>query len=769
LKQGPGGKKSDASRSVAWSTDSPGIIHIEPGGYVKPLASGKAWLHATEGPEKVGIPVEVSDLSDRSWDFASDIVPIFTRHGCNSGGCHGRANGQNGFHLSLFGYDVDGDYRSLTRDVGARRLDRFNPQASLLLRKAAGRTIHGGGIRLAAGSDDFRTLAAWIKAGAPLRHGNAAGRLESVRVEPAQLVLPEPGERQLRVVARFEDGLERDVTRLAVFRSNDESIAGIDEKGLARLKRRGEVDLVVRYQSRVVSSRLATVVNPDLEFDFAALPRKNFIDEHVYKRLAELKVPASPRASDHQFLRRVSLDLTGQLPQPDEIRAFCSSTEEDKRAKKIAELMERADFLAFWKLKLGDLLQISQGRFGNGAGAYQRWLEQRLEEGAPWDDMVVELMTALGNPTDPLTGGPVNYALDGIDANTRAENTARRFLGIRLRCAQCHDHPFDVWTQDDYYGLAAFFAKVGRSSGPPGAAMNMRQRVELDPAGKVTHRRTKQEAHPRLLGAGEVEVAEGQDPRKALAEWMIRPENPFFARAMANWAWAQFFGRGIVDPPDEMSAANPPVHPELLDALARHFSSSGYDLRSLIRVITESELYGLTSATVPGNERDNRLFSHHIPRPLSAHQMADALAQATQVPNVFANQAGRGSRKAIEIFDPGSPSTILDTFGRCTRTESCTSVATPQLSLRQALLLIGGDVIENKVANLNGYLAHMLELGPEPEEIVDFLYMRTLCRPSTDEEKSHWTHELDSAPSLREAAEDLFWALLNSREFAFNH
>jgi hypothetical protein len=763
------GEPEDVTCAVKWSVDAPEILSVEPGGYLKPLSEGIARIRAQDAASSAEIQVEVASRAERSWDFAGDVVPIFTRLGCNSGGCHGRAGGQNGFHLSLFGYDAEGDYRALTREAGARRLDRFRPVASLLLRKATGQAQHGGGVRLGSGSQEYKALIAWIAAGAPLQSGQTHGALTAVRVEPAALVLPEPGARQLRVVARFEDGHERDVTRLALYRSNDDSLAQVDQNGLVEFQRRGEVDLIVRYQSRVVSARLATVVNPDLHLDFASLPRNNFIDDHVYKRLSDLKVPPSPPAGDAAFLRRVSLDLTGQLPQPDEVKAFSASTDPAKRANKVAELMRRIDFLAFWKLKLGDLLQISQARFGNGAGPFEGWLDQKLEEATPWDKMVIELLTALGNPADPRTGGPVNFALDGADPSARAENTARRFLGLRLRCAQCHDHPFDVWTQDDYYGLSAFFAKVGRGGATSGPAMNLRLRVELDPKGEVIHLRTKQPALARFLGGADAAVAPGEDPRKVLADWITAPDNPFFARAMANWVWAQFFGRGVVDPPDDMSAANPPVHPELLDALARHFVSTGYDLRDLIRTIAESEIYGLASATLPGNERDTRLFSHHTPRPLSAHQMADALALATQVPNVFAGRGLRAKTKAIEIFDPSSPSVILDTFGRCGRTEACSSVATPQLSLRQALLLIGGDAIDGKVSNLNGYLAHMLELGPAPEEIVEYLYMRTLCRPPTDEERSHWEHELESAASLREAAEDLFWALLNSREFAFNH
>ncbi len=430
--------------------------------------------------------------------------------------------------------------------------------------------------------------------------------------------------------------------------------------------------------------------------------------------------------------------------------------------------MSRREFLQFWAIKFGDLLQITSNRFP-GAGYYQMWLQQQLAENAPWDEMVVQLLTATGNPT-VKEGGPANYALDGPDAKARAELTAQRFLGLRIRCAQCHDHPFDVWTQDDYYGLAAVFAKVqyGNPMMPGGMMMTAEPGVTINPEGQVVHLRTGEAVAPRLLDGTTVEVASGEDPRRALALWMTAPENPYFARAASNWVWAQFFGRGLADPADDLSAANPPVHPELLDALAGHFVESGFDLRDLIRTVATSYAYGLSSAPVPGNEDDRRFFSHQLPRPLTAHQMADALAHATDVPNVYPNRRP-GTARAIDVFDPATPSAILDTFGRCERTNGCASVATPALSLRQALMLIGGDVIDGKVAHLDGYLDNSLEYDIGPGDLVESLYLRTLCRYPTPEERSFWTTELESAGSMRETAEDLFWALLNSREFAFNH
>jgi hypothetical protein len=746
----------------AWRAEPAGIVAVDAGGYITALSPGKATVKATFEPGDVEIPVVVEPTADHAWDFGEDIVPILTRAGCNTGGCHGKASGQNGFHLSFLGYDPDGDYETITRDAGGRRLARLNPRESLLLQKATGRVAHGGGLRLVPGSTDYRAVLSWLEAGAPRTRGKTHGSLASIRIEPADVHLDAPGPQQFRVLASYADGHERDITRLASFRVGDDSALSINPEGKAVLLKRAEAHLVVRYQSQVVSTRVSTLINPDLDFNFSKLKRRNFIDDELYKRLESLKVPPSPPASDAAFLRRISLDLTGEQPQPEDVRRFLADTDPDKRLKLIDRLLQSQEFVHFWEIKFGDLLAITQARFQNGAGYYHTWLQEQLEKNAPWDQSVRTLLTALGNPM-VLGGGPANYALDGPDAKTSAEQTAQRFLALRLRCAQCHDHPFDIWTQDDYFALAAFFAKVQRNA----AGMGARTIVKLNPKGEVEHLRTKKPAVPRVLGGKVVTIKDGEDPRKVLADWITAPDNPYFARATANWAWAQFFGKGLADPPDDLSKSNPPVHPELLDALAKHFIEHKFDIRDLIRTITTSEAYGLSSGTVPGNEKDTRLFSHQIPRPLTAHQMADALAQATDVPNRFPNRAS--STRAIDVWDPATASPILDTFGRCSRQVGCASVATPPLSLRQSLLLIGGDVIESKVSSLNGYLSNLLELSPEADEIVENLYMRVLCRPPAAEELSRWSAELKQSKSLREASEDLFWALLNSREFSFNH
>jgi hypothetical protein len=760
---GTHGGTRDVTGKTTWKVQPDGVVAIDADGYVRAIGPGQATIQASFEGVSNTLPATVEPSAGRAWDFGQDIVPILTRAGCNTGGCHGKADGQNGFHLSLFGYDDAGDYQALTRDAAERRISRLDPESSLFLRKATGRVPHVGGLRVMVGSPEYQTLLAWVKAGAPERQGKTHGALTKLEVEPAALRLDEPGPLQVRVVARFADGHARDVTRLASFRVNDDSAVSIDHRGKGALLRRAETDLVVRYQSQVVSTRLATLINPDLKFDYAKLARRNFVDDELFKRLESLKVPPSPRSSDALFFRRVSLDLTGEQPLPEQIREFADDKDPEKRTKLVDKLLASRDFVRFWQIKLGDMLQISNARQGNSWTRYQTWVGQQLASNTPWDVVVKQLLTSVGDPM-ALEGGPVNYALDDPDPKVQAELTAQRFLGLRVRCAQCHDHPFDVWTQDDYFGLAACFAKVQRAGG---GGMMGKTLVKINTEGSVEHLRTKKPAAPRLLSGKAVEVAAKDDPRKPLADWITAPDNPYFARATANWVWAQLFGKGLADPADDLSRSNPPVHPELLDKLAEHFVKQKFNLRDLVRTIATSEAYGLSSEPVPGNERDTRLFSHHLPRPLTAHQMADAIAQATDVPNRFPNRSA--STRAIDVTDPNTASPILDTFGRCSRTAGCAATPTPALSLRQSLLLIGGDVIESKVTHLNGYLHNMLELKPEPEEIVENLYLRTLCRPATAEEISRWSAELKQASSLSDAAEDLFWALLNSREFAFNH
>ena len=766
--EGPGehGGRRDLT-SMARKVEPAGIVEVSADGYVKPLKPGVARIKLGDD---VYSEIEVDADNRRAWDFAEDIEPILTRTGCNTGGCHGRGDGQNGFHLSLFGYDPESDFRSMTRDLGERRLSTFRPESSLLLAKATGTIPHVGGPRMTVGSPEYETLLAWLKAGVPYASEKNHGRIAKLTVEPGDVRLGEPGPQQLRVVARYADGHERDVTRLASYRTNDDSVVTVDARGQARLLRRAEADLVVRYESQVVSTRLATIINPDLKFDFAKRPRKNFIDDELFKRLESLNVPPSPSTGDAAFLRRVSLDLTGEQPTPDRVREFLKDVDPDKRAKLVDSLIKSTEFILFWDIKLGDMLEITTGRpdLGNSAIIYQTWLKKQIIANTPWDQVVRTLLTAVGRPDDRETGGPVSYALEGLDPKVSAEKTAQRFLGLRIRCAQCHDHPFDLWTQDDYFGLAATFAKVQRAGGMGPGMMNKARRP--DRADRDARTPPDQEARrgqdPRRPDdqSGRLRGSPGQAGRVD-----DRRRQPLLRPGDGQLDLGPVLRQGIADPPDDLSRANPPVHPELLDALAKHFVAHKYDVRDLIRTIATSEAYAMASSTAPGNEADNRLFSHQMPRPSPPTRWPTPWRRRPRSPtrSPAGTSTGTSGPSRSRTRRPAARSSRRS--GRCNRINGCASVANPALSLRQSLLVIGGSVIEQKVSAPRGYLSNLLEVTTEPESIVENLYLRSLCRPPTSEELSHWTADLSRAPSLREAAEDLFWALLNSREFAFNH
>lgn len=791
----------DLNERASWSVEPAGALTVDAWGYVR-VAEGagvggpiEGRARAVVGGEAVEARIAVEDRSRRGWRFGRDVSPVLTRAGCNAGGCHGRLEGWNGLRLSFQGYDAAGDYAALTRDGANRRLNPFDPERSLLLLKASGAVPHGGGVALAARSAGYRLLAEWIGAGAPFAREGGAGASEGagnvdgngdgdgdgdvesytdLRIEPARIRLSGPGSQAIRVVATTAEGRERDATRLSLFRTNDDAVASIDGEGRVRLTARGETDVVARFGSRVVSARVWSPSRPEAKIDPTAWPRANFIDELVYARLAEHGLEPSPSASDAAFLRRATLDLTGQIPTPERIREYLRDPDPGKKAKLVDRLLEDRDFVLHWKLAFGDLLLISSARQGDSAATYEGWLQRKLAANAPLDGMVRELLTTRGAPGRSETAA-ANYALEA-DAKIRMELTAERFLGVRLRCAQCHDHPFDVWTRDDYYGMAAIFAKVGprapEEGGEGGGGMRNRVVVDVEPSATIENPRTKAAATPRPLGGSAIEAGPSEDPREGFADWLLDSSNPRFGRVTANWIWSRMFGRGLADPPDDLSAANPATHPELLEALAVHLAETGYDLRAFLRTVALSNVYGASSSPTAGNAGDSRLLSHRTPRPLSAHQLADALAQATSVPNRFPDRPAR--TRALQIFDPASPSPLLDTFGRCDRGDSCRPSSSSGVTLKQVLTMVGGGLVDDKVEAVNGYLDHSLELGMTSGELVENLYLRTLSRPPREEEARHWSGILDEAgvsgaSAFREAAEDLFWALLNSREFAFHH
>lgn len=747
-----------------WELKSGKSARLTADGLIDPMEPGTSELVAAlPGESRVEWIVNVQNAA--RIDFANDVQPILTRHGCNAGGCHGRLDGQNGFKLSLFGYAAEADYQAIVREFGGRRVNVLNPKASLLLLKAAGQMPHGGGQAISPQSGDFHRLLAWIEAGAPNLTGNRR-ILKNLKIVPDQIRVTRPESVRVMAIAEYEDGTKRDVSAWASWKSLDESVASVDLWGRASVLERGETAIVVRYGSLVKTAVVQFAGESLSESAYEPLADGNGIDMAVATHLKSLGIAPSPLANDAMFLRRLSLDMVGRLPEPAEIRRFVKDQDPDKRAKMVDQLMDDADFNKLWSLKLGDLLQVSSGRQGNAAAFYLLWLQEQLDRRTPWDEVIRLLLSTRGDPATKNAAAAA-YSLENNDPVLASQLAAQRFLGIRIRCAQCHDHPFDVFTQTQAHRFAAFFAMVRPSQPVPGQMMT-RPKVAFFPMGEHRHPLSGEKLEPAVLTGKQPEFKPDTDPLPALAEWMTDPSNPLMPRAMANWLWSQFFQSGLVAPVDDLSAANPPSHPELLDFLSQRFVELGYQLRPMIREILTSRTYQLNSQSTPENSRFARLNAFQAPRPLSAQQMADALAKATGVPNRFANKP-TGTR-AIDIQDPTTPSTLLETLGRCDRRELCGPASgTSNLSLRQSLLWIGSDTVDSRVGAVSGYLRQLMELSPGPAEVVENLYLRTLCRFPSTQETEHFSKQIETASDQAEVIEDLFWALINSREFLFNH
>jgi hypothetical protein len=650
----------------------------------------------------------------------------------------------------LLGYDPQADYERLKHELEGRRLNLAAPPASLLLRKPAAELPHGGGKRLAAGTEAYGTVLAWIRAGAP--YGDPKLRLDRIEVAPADLLLAPGGTATLRVTARYSNGSRRDVSSLALFNANDEAVAAVDETGRVTARGRGIASVMIRFQGRVTAARIG-IPFQDRAVAMPAGPESP-VDRPVFAELARLRLPPSPAASDTVLLRRLYLDLIGALPVPDEVRTFqhhvTAIGSGPARGEKIRELLARPEFTDYWTLKLADWLLINGRRLGDReAERYYEWLREQVARNVPLDRMVRDLLLAQG---DARTVGPANFYRMNADPRERAEFASRTFLGVRVQCARCHDHPFDRWSQDDYYGLAAFFARVKEAGG----------RVVISERGEVQHPKNGSDVPPRLLLTA-VPAEVGPDRRLPLAAWLTAPENPFFAASLANRVWKQLLGRGLFEPVDDLRPTNPPSNPALLKALASELVRGGFDLRKLVETIVTSRTYQLSSRTDPGNRTDERLFSHAYLKPLTGAVLADALAQATGIPERYG--PGLEARRAVQVLDPSVPSVTLDVFGRCMRNNSCESGGETGGGLAQALHLLNGESLHEKVRS--GVSRGIS--GLPDREAVDELYLRTLSRLPLPAERDHWERLLRGAADRAELLEDLLWALLNSREFSFNH
>jgi len=683
-----------------------------------------------------------------SFSFAADILPILTKAGCNTGECHGAATGQGGLKLSLFGYDPRADYEHLTREFSGRRVDLDQPADSLMLRKPTRQVRHKGGRVIKSGSDDYTALLQWIEAGAP--EGRRDLFVTSIQAEPADIKLSRPGESaSLKVFALHSDGTRRDVTDKALYTSNDDGLAEVDELGRVTVLRRGVTSVMIRYGGRVAAARVGVPLQD--EAPKRRLEAANFVDRAVAAELRRWHIPPSPLCEPSEFFRRAHLDLTGRLPEPQAVLAFLEQPDSPAaRSRVIDELLGREAFVDLWTMRLGDLLLINSKKQGPaGAKTYHQWLRRQVAENTPIDQVARSLLTGTGDTT---VNGPANFYRITSDPRDMGEFVSRAFLGVRVGCARCHNHPFDRWSMDDYYSFAACFAHTAWEG----------SRIVLKNRGEVRHPKDQRIALPQPLGGAPLAPDEG-DRRTALARWLTAPDNPFFARAFVNRVWKHLMGRGIIEPVDDLRVTNPPSNPALLDALAGDFIRHGYDLRRLIRAITTSRAYQLSSRANAVNRHDERFFSRALLKPLAGPVLADALSLAAGLTNRF----GDGVQWATQLYDPQVESYTLDVFGRCPRADTCEAPEHFGGGLTQALHLINSEFINRKLRL--GAAREVVARFPTEAGRVRALYLRTLSRPPSETESVHWERAAAAAGSKIEFYEDLTWALINSREFAFNH
>ncbi len=688
--------------------------------------------------------------SAKAGDFDTEIVPVFTKAGCNAGACHGAAAGRGGFKLSLLGGDPAADYDAIVLEREGRRVNLARPAESLLLAKPTGILAHEGGVRIDEGSVGEKRLLDWIASGSP--RSKLPRKLTHFEVGPADFVADKLGTQlTLKARARFDGGTPEDVTAWTVFTSSDPSAVELDAAGTrATVLRRGRHVVIARYLDRVLPLRI-TVPLSDQVVDLSREAWANFIDDEILKTLTVLRLPVAPRADDATFLRRVRLDLTGTLPTPKEVEAFLADPSKDKRAKLVDSLLKSEAFVEFWTFRYASLFRIRpQPNDKLGAKAFHEWVREQVRTGAPFDRTARSLLTATG---DSHAVGPANFARLTNDARAQAELVSQVFLGVRLQCANCHNHPLDRWTQDDYHGLAAVFARLDRG-----------QVVRVAARGGVTHPRTGEPAVPRIPGANYLD--ESRDNREAFANWLTTTDNRYFAKATVNRLWRAMFGRGLVDPTDDLRDTNPATHPELLDRLAADFVAHKFDLRHTLRLIATSEAYARGTKVNEANRADDRYYSHALRRSLEPEVLADAIADVTSVADRYGDNPP-GTR-AIALFDVTTPARSLDVLGRCSRSASCEGDAMGG-GLPAKLHLLNGELVNRKITARDGRLHKLIAAGKTDAEIVTELYLRALGRSPTTAEGEFWRKRLAVDKTERGAVlEDFLWSLLNCSEFATN-
>ena len=752
------GLTEDVTDKVEWKVSGESVVKRN-GNLFLPLADGKASLTVSHANLNVTIPIEVKRATEQNpISFKADVMPVFMKTNCNTGSCHGAARGKDGFRLSLFGFDPNGDYDRITREIAGRRINMALPAESLLLEKSVGSVPHTGGKRMEVGSEYYNTLLEWIEKGAVNDPGEVPS-VVSVELYPKNGVLDGEGTKQrLTVRANYSDGTDRDVTSLAYFSTNNETSAAVSQEGIITAGSRGESFIMARFDTHTVGSHFITLPK-GFQFKWSNPPANNYVDELMNAKFMKLRMNPSELCTDDEFLRRVSLDVCGVLPTVEEYEKFTADTDPKKREKKVDELLGRKEFVEMWVMKWSELLTIrsSQQVSYKSMLLYYNWLQERIANNMPMDQLVQELLSSKGGT---FANAATNYFQNETDTLKVAENVAQVFMGMRIQCAQCHNHPFDRWTMDDYYGFAAFFSQIGRKRGE-----DPRETIIFNSRrGEVQHLVDKRAMKPKFLGGEEPET-KGKDRREVMAKWLASSDNPYFAKNLSNIVWAHFFGQGIINEVDDVRVSNPAVNPELLDELGKKFGEYNFDFKKLVRDICVSRTYQLSTKTNETNEADSKNFSHAKLRRLRSEVLLDTISQVTETKNKF-----RGlpvGARAVQIADGNTSTYFLTAFGRAARDTVCSCEVKMEPNLSQALHLLNGQTLQSKIS-AGALISRRLKESKTPEQIVDELYIRCFTRKPNAAEKQKLMEVITPAENKQQMLEDVFWALLNSREFLFN-
>ena len=753
------GLSRDVTAEAKATLANPALAKLD-GNVLYPVADGTTELAVEWGGKAVKLPVKVIGAAvDRPISFKLDVMPVFMRSGCNTGSCHGAARGKDGFRLSLFGFDPDGDHYRLTREINGRRINLALPAEGLMMEKASGKVPHTGGQRFKEGDEYWNTLIRWLEAGAPLDPPTVATPV-SMEVYPKRAVLDGKGATQRLVVrAKYSDGTDRDVTHLARFLSNNDNSAPVTGEGLVTADNRGEAFVMARFATFTIGSPMV-VLPKGLKFDFPPVPANNYVDTLVHKKLKDLRIAPSELCTDEAFVRRVFLDVVGVLPTPEEFDRFMKDPASNKREAVVDELLGRKEFAELWVMKWAELLQIKSSNQVSYKATllYYNWLQDKVSRNVPVNEWVQELLGATGGTfKNPAT----NYYQNETDILKVSENVAQVFMGMRVQCSQCHNHPFDRWTMNDYYGFAAFFSQVGRKG-----TDDPREVIVFNSGGgEVTHPLTKQVMKPKFLGGAEPDVV-GKDRRLVMSTWLASPDNPYFATNLSNIVWAHFFGRGIIDEVDDVRVSNPPSNGELLSELGKKFTEYKYDFKKLVRDICTSRTYQLSTIPNASNDGDTRNFAHQSVRRIRAETMLDVISQATETKNKFPGLP-LGAR-AVQIADGNVSNYFLTTFGRATRESVCSCEVKLEPTLSQSLHMLNGDATTQRIRQGGLVPKRLAEKKPQ-DAIVEELYLRTLVRRPSPIEVDRLRAAMTEEPDKAKGLEDVFWALMNTREFVFNH